>query len=57
MPKRGRHSLTNFKPTFFDSYALPALYHRHVARVAPACYKDVIRAMDVGERQALSRKL
>jgi hypothetical protein len=57
MLKRGRHSLANFEPTFFDSCALPVPYHRRVVRVAPACRRGVVRAVDAGERQALSRKL
>jgi hypothetical protein len=57
MLKRGRHSLANFKLTFFDSYVLPALYYRRVARVALAYRRGVIRAVDAGERQALSYKL
>jgi hypothetical protein len=57
MLKRGRHSLINFEPTFFDFCALPTLYHRRVARVAPACRKGVVRAVDAGERQALFYKL
>jgi hypothetical protein len=57
MLKRGRHSFINFEPTSFNSCALPALYHWRVARVAPACYRGVIRAVDAGERQALSCKL
>jgi hypothetical protein len=57
MPKRGRHSLINFKPIFFDSCVLPALYYQRVARVAPAYRRGVIRAVDAGKRQALSYKL
>jgi hypothetical protein len=50
MPKRGRHSFTNFKPTFFDFYALPTLYHQRVARVTPAYYRGVVRAVDAEKR-------
>jgi hypothetical protein len=57
MLKRGRYSLINFKLTFFNSCALPAPYYRRVARVTPACRRGVVRAVDAGERQALSRKL
>jgi hypothetical protein len=57
MLKRGRHSLANFELTSFDFCALPALYYRRVARVMLACRRGVVRAVDAGERQALSYKL
>jgi hypothetical protein len=57
MLKRGRHSLINFELIFFDFYALSALYYWRVIRVTPACRRGVIRAVDAGERQALSYKL
>jgi hypothetical protein len=57
MLKRGRHSLINFELTSFDSCVLSALYYRRVACITPACHKGVIRAVDAGERQALSYKL
>jgi hypothetical protein len=57
MLKRGRHSLTNFKLTSFNFYVLPALYYWRVTRVTPAYHRGVIRAVDAGERQALSYKL
>jgi hypothetical protein len=57
MLKRGRHSLANFKLTSFDFCVLPALYYQRVARVTLACYRDVVRAVNAGERQALSYKL
>jgi hypothetical protein len=57
MLKRGRHSLVNFKLTSFDFCVLSALYYRRVARVTPACYRGVVRAVDAGERQVLSYKL
>jgi hypothetical protein len=57
MLKRGRHSLINFKLTSFNFYALPALYYWRVIHVISACRRGVIRAVDTGERQALSYKL
>jgi hypothetical protein len=57
MLKRGRHSLINFKSTSFDFYALSAPYYWRVARVTLAYYRGVIRAVDAGERQALSYNL
>jgi hypothetical protein len=56
MLKRGRYSLVNFESTSLNFYVLPAPYYRRVARVVPACRRGVIRAVDAGERQALSCK-
>jgi hypothetical protein len=57
MLKRGRRSLINFKIISFDLCTLSALYYQRVARIAPAYRRGVIRAVDAGERQALSYKL
>jgi hypothetical protein len=57
MLKRDRHSLVNFKLTSFNFCVLSAPYYWRIARVAPACRRGVIRAVDAGERQALSYKL
>jgi hypothetical protein len=52
-----RHSLINFKLTFFNFYVLSALYYRRVTYIILACYRGVIRVVDARERQALFYKL